>query len=126
MTSTTTLSASDAMPAHAAKLRNAGQGHRPLRRQQLHEQLLAAQAKLQRELTTVGEIQRSLLPETLPTIPGFDVASYYQPSAMAGGDYFDIVPLAGGVWGLIVADVAGHGASAAVIMAVMRTLVHAH
>jgi sigma-B regulation protein RsbU (phosphoserine phosphatase) len=95
-------------------------------REQLHDRLSTAQAELHRELKVVGEIQRSLLPEHLPAIPGFDVASYYQPCAMAGGDYFDIVPLAGGVWGLIVADVAGHGASAAVIMAVMRTLVHAH
>jgi phosphoserine phosphatase RsbU/P len=99
---------------------------RPLRRQQLHDQLLTAQADLHRELKVVGAIQRSLLPETLPAIAGFDVASYYQPCAMAGGDYFDIVPLCDGNSGLIVADVAGHGASAAVIMAVMRTLVHAH
>ena len=92
----------------------------------LRDQLSAARAELHRELKVVGEIQRSLLPEVLPEIPGFDIASYYQPSAMAGGDYYDIVPLANDLWGLIVADVAGHGASAAVIMAMMRTLVHAH
>jgi sigma-B regulation protein RsbU (phosphoserine phosphatase) len=92
----------------------------------LRHQLSAARAELHRELKVVGEIQRSLLPETLPEIPGFDIASYYKPSAMAGGDYYDIVPLVDGLWGLIVADVAGHGASAAVVMAMMRTLVHAH
>jgi sigma-B regulation protein RsbU (phosphoserine phosphatase) len=97
-----------------------------LRSVHLRDQLSTAQAELHREVKIVGEIQRSLLPETLPDISGFDVASFYQPSAHAGGDYFDIVPLAGDNWGLIVADVAGHGASAAVIMAVMRTLVHAH
>src|SRR5690606_37482043 len=76
------------------------------------------------ELSRVGEIQRSLLPAALPTIPGFDLAAHYQPCARAGGDYFDIVPLVGGQWGFIMADVAGHGVSAAVIMAVMRALVH--
>lgn len=93
---------------------------------QLQSQLSVARAQLNRELVVVGEIQQSLLPENLPDIPDFDLASYYQPCALAGGDYYDIVPLAGDVWGLVMADVSGHGASAAVIMAVMRSLVHAH
>lgn len=88
--------------------------------------LTAAEAELQRDLTVVGEIQRSLLPERLPEVPGFDLASYYRPCALAGGDYFDMVPLVEGRWGLVMADVAGHGAPAAVIMSVMRALVHAH
>jgi sigma-B regulation protein RsbU (phosphoserine phosphatase) len=115
------LIATEPMPMHGATTQS-----RVRSRHQLRDQLLTAQADLHRELKVVGEIQRSLLPEDLPPIPGFDIASYYQPSAMAGGDYFDIVPLVDDQWGLIVADVAGHGASAAVIMAVMRTLVHAH
>lgn len=94
--------------------------------QPLRDELSRAQAELHRELQVVGEIQRSLLPERLPDIPGYDLASYYKPSAMAGGDYFDVVPLVEGKWGLVMADVAGHGASAAVIMAVMRALIHAH
>lgn len=93
---------------------------------QLRERLSAANAELRRETKVVGEIQRSLLPEVLPVIDGFDVASFYRPCALAGGDYYDIVPLVDGHWGLIMADVAGHGTSSAVIMAVMRTLVHAH
>lgn len=88
------------------------------------ERLAAGEADLARELMVVGEIQRSLLPAVLPDIPGFDIESYYHPCAKAGGDYFDVVPLVGGQWGLILADVAGHGVSAAVIMAVMRALVH--
>jgi sigma-B regulation protein RsbU (phosphoserine phosphatase) len=88
--------------------------------------MLAAHAELNRELQVVGEIQRSLLPGSLPQIPGFDLAAHYQPCALAGGDYFDVVPLAGDVWGLVMADVSGHGVSATVIMAVMRALVHAY
>ena len=116
----------DLMPAQDSMSRSRARSRRLLRRLHLRDQLSTAQGELHRELKVVGEIQRSLLPECLPDIPGFDVAAFYQPSAHAGGDYFDIVPLAGGNWGLIMADVAGHGASAAVIMAVMRTLVHAH
>ena len=124
--SATTLLATDLKAARGGAPRNRTRSRELLRRLHLRDQLSTAQAELHRELKVVGEIQRSLLPQALPDIPGFDVASFYQPSAHAGGDYFDIVPLAGDPWGLIVADVAGHGASAAVIMAVMRTLVHAH
>lgn len=101
-------------------------GHPPQQLRQLRERLSVANAELRRETRVIGEIQRSLLPAVLPDIDGFDVASFYRPCALAGGDYYDIVPLVDGHWGLIMADVAGHGTSSAVIMAVMRTLVHAH
>ena len=96
----------------------------------LRNQLAKALAALDRELQTVGEIQRSLLPETLPSIPGFDLAAYYQTSARAGGDYYDFFPLdgnqAGGCgWGLFIADVSGHGTPAAVLMAITHAVAHA-
>ena len=50
---------------------------------------------------------------------------YYRPSDQAGGDYYDVVPLVENRWGFVMADVAGHGTAAAVIMTVMRTLIHA-
>ena len=80
---------------------------------------------LDREREAVGEIQRSLLPEALPAIPGFEMSAYYRPSAQAGGDYYDVVPLIDGQWGFVMADVSGHGTPAAVIMTVLRTLIHA-
>jgi sigma-B regulation protein RsbU (phosphoserine phosphatase) len=91
----------------------------------LRNQLAAALASLDRELQTVGEIQQSLLPETLPHIPGFDVAAFYQTSARAGGDYYDFFPLTGGGWGLFIADVSGHGTPAAVLMAITHAIAHA-
>jgi phosphoserine phosphatase RsbU/P len=87
--------------------------------------LTRALEELDRERQSVGEIQRSLLPASLPELPGFEMAAYYQPSEHASGDYYDVVPLANDQWGLVMADVSGHGTSAAVIMAVMRTLIHA-
>jgi sigma-B regulation protein RsbU (phosphoserine phosphatase) len=81
--------------------------------------------ELDRERQTVGEIQRSLLPASLPNIPGFEMSPYYQPSDHASGDYYDVVPLIDDQWGFVMADVSGHGTPAAVIMTVMRTLIHA-
>jgi sigma-B regulation protein RsbU (phosphoserine phosphatase) len=53
------------------------------------------------------------------------MSPYYQPSQHASGDYYDVVPLIDNQWGFVIADVSGHGIPAAVIMAVMRTLIHA-
>lgn len=90
----------------------------------LRNQLAAALAKLNRELEVVGEIQRSLLPSEVPTIPGFDIAAYYLTSARAGGDYYDFFPLSDGRWGLFIADVSGHGTPAAVLMAITHAIAH--
>jgi sigma-B regulation protein RsbU (phosphoserine phosphatase) len=91
----------------------------------LRNQLAAALADLDRELQTVGEIQRSLLPQALPSIPGFELAAHYETSARAGGDYYDFFPLDGGKWGLFIADVSGHGTPAAVLMAITHAIAHA-
>src|SRR2546429_1562432 len=72
--------------------------------------------ELDRERQAVGEIQRSLLPTSLPELPGFEMSPYYQPSEHASGDYYDVVPLINDQWGFVMADVSGHGTPAAVIM----------
>jgi sigma-B regulation protein RsbU (phosphoserine phosphatase) len=91
----------------------------------LRNQLADTMEALDRELQVVGEIQRSLLPRELPSIHGFELASHYQTSARAGGDYYDFFPLAGGRWGLFIADVSGHGTPAAVLMAITHAIAHA-
>ena len=91
----------------------------------LKNQIRQAHDALDREMKTIAEIQRSLLPERLPTIPTLDVAAYYSPAASAGGDYYDFIELPGGRWAILIADVAGHGSPAAVLMAVTHTLAHA-
>src|SRR5690242_11511046 len=93
--------------------------------QSAEERLARALAELDRERKAVGEIQHSLLPASLPEIPGFELSPYYRPSEHASGDYYDVVPLIDDQWGLVMADVAGHGTPAAIIMTVMRTLIHA-
>lgn len=90
----------------------------------LRNQLAAALGALDRELKVVGDIQRSLLPANLPTIQGFDLNAFYATSAQAGGDYYDFFPIEDGRWGILIADVSGHGTPAAVVMAIMRAIAH--
>ena len=91
----------------------------------LRNQLADVLATLDKEMQAVGEIQKTLLPETLPSIPGFEVAAYYQTSARAGGDYYDFFNLDDGTYGLFIADVSGHGTPAAVLMAITHAIAHA-
>lgn len=90
----------------------------------LRLQLAEAMKNLDRELQSVGEIQRSLLPTSLPAMRGFDVAAHYQASARAGGDYYDFFPIRKDEWGVLIADVSGHGTPAAVLMAVTHAIAH--
>ena len=92
----------------------------------LSQQLKAANDALDAELKTVGDIQRSLLPETLPDIPGLELAAHYQTARRAGGDYYDFFPQPGGRFGILIADVSGHGTPAAVVMAATHAVAHAY
>jgi sigma-B regulation protein RsbU (phosphoserine phosphatase) len=92
----------------------------------LSEELKEAYRIVERELRVVADIQRSLLPGTLPSIPGLQLAAHYQTSQWAGGDYYDFFELPDGRWGFLIADVSGHGTPAAVMMAILHSLAHGH
>jgi sigma-B regulation protein RsbU (phosphoserine phosphatase) len=92
----------------------------------LSAELREAYNALDREMRVVAEIQRSLLPASLPKIPGLDLAAFYQTASRAGGDYYDLFPLTDGQWGILIADVSGHGTPAAVLMAVTHAIAHTH
>ncbi|WP_228079423.1 SpoIIE family protein phosphatase [Streptomyces profundus] len=71
-------------------------------------------------------LQRSLLPQWLPELPGVTVSHRYVPSASGaeiGGDWFDVIPLAGGRMAFVIGDVTGHGLRAAATMGQLRTAV---
>jgi sigma-B regulation protein RsbU (phosphoserine phosphatase) len=78
------------------------------------------------DLRVVADIQRRMLPARMPAIPTMGLAAHYQTSRRAGGDYFDFFALPGGRWGLLIADVSGHGTPAAVLMAVLHSLAHTY
>lgn len=92
----------------------------------LKVELQRAMEVVDREMRTVSQMQRSFLPRTLPEIPRLSLAAHYQTSSWAGGDYYDVFPLPDGRWGLLIADVSGHGTPAAVLMAVVHALSHSY
>ena len=90
--------------------------------------------RLEREIDRIAEIQTSLLPDYLPAITGLVLAASHRAQGKAGGDYYDFIPLQrdkdgngrpNGRWAVIVADASGHGPSAAVIMAMLQSILHA-
>jgi serine phosphatase RsbU (regulator of sigma subunit) len=82
---------------------------------------------LERDLEIGREIQRSLLPQSLPAIPGWEFAVYYQAARQVGGDFYDFLPLPGTPdrIGLVIADAAGKGVPAALFMTLSRTTIRA-
>jgi sigma-B regulation protein RsbU (phosphoserine phosphatase) len=92
----------------------------------LSRKLAEVNAELDREMRVVADIQRSLLPEHLPQVPGLTLAADYHTSKNAGGDYYDFFELDRGRIGLLIADVAGHGTPAAVLMAILHAIAHVH
>lgn len=75
------------------------------------------------------DLQRVLLPGSLPTIPGITAAASYRPGArgtQVGGDWYDVVPLAHGRVALCIGDVMGRGARSAAVMGQLRTVLHAY
>jgi sigma-B regulation protein RsbU (phosphoserine phosphatase) len=90
----------------------------------LSNELKLAYDVVERELKAVADIQRSLLPAELPAIEGLELAVHYQTSRYSGGDYYDFFKLPGGQWGILIADVSGHGTPAAVLMAITHSIAH--
>ena len=88
------------------------------------EDLQRAYEIIDGEMKVVSDLQHSLLPKQLPDIPTLDLAAHYQTARQAGGDYYDFFPLADGRWGILIADVCGHGPAAAVLMAITHSLFH--
>src|ERR671917_1265092 len=65
--------------------------------------------RIEQELRVARMIQQTLLPKSLPRLPGYDMAAYYQPAREVGGDFYDFLELEDGRLGLVVGDVSGKG-----------------
>ncbi|MEU6809981.1 SpoIIE family protein phosphatase [Streptomyces sp. NPDC046831] len=75
------------------------------------------------------ELQQVLLPRSLPTLPGLDVAARYLPAShglLIGGDFYDLLRLDDTTAAAVIGDVEGHSISAAALMGQVRTAIHAH
>ncbi|MFN8093027.1 MAG: SpoIIE family protein phosphatase [Vicinamibacteria bacterium] len=82
----------------------------------LHRVRLAKERQ-DRELQIAREIQRSLFPRAIPSVPGFDLAAVSRSCYEVGGDYYDFIPLEGGRLAVVIADVSGKGTPASIMMA---------
>jgi sigma-B regulation protein RsbU (phosphoserine phosphatase) len=80
--------------------------------------------QLESELEMSQVVQRALLPQKAPSIPGLNIAAFSRPAQIVGGDYFDFVPFNDGGLGFVMADVSGHGVSAGMLMTSLQTAFH--
>jgi serine phosphatase RsbU (regulator of sigma subunit) len=86
------------------------------------------QNALQQEFESARELQRVLIPETLPTVPGYSLTSGYLPALKVGGDFFQIIPLEGNRRGstlVVLGDVSGKGLKAAMAVSFIVGAVYA-
>jgi phosphoserine phosphatase RsbU/P len=86
----------------------------------------AEHAVVDRDLRQAADVQRQLLPRVRPRIESLTYGGRCIPARQVGGDYFDYVELEPGVLGILVADVAGKGISAALLVAALHGMFRTH
>jgi serine phosphatase RsbU (regulator of sigma subunit) len=96
--------------------------HLKLRRLQIEleeysRHLESARERLKLDLELAREVQRGLLPQGLPEVPGYEFFAYYEAASEVGGDYYDFIPLPPQRVAVLLGDVAGKGVAAALLMA---------
>ena len=94
-----------------------------LERRRVQEESSRAQ-ELQQSMETARRIQRGFLPDSLPAIPGYEVAAWWQPAEFVSGDYYDWLPLSNGQTCFAMGDVSGHGLGPSLIMASVHAMLH--
>ena len=81
--------------------------------------------RIEQELQVARRIQQELLPDSIPKLDGWRLATYYGPAREVGGDFYDFLELSSGRLGLVVGDATGHGMPAALVMASTRGMLRA-
>jgi sigma-B regulation protein RsbU (phosphoserine phosphatase) len=81
----------------------------------LHQEIVERE-RVQEELRLAAEIQKTLQPRDLTSVPGLELVSLARPCQEVGGDYYDLIPSSDGErWWMVVADISGKGVSAGLI-----------
>jgi phosphoserine phosphatase RsbU/P len=83
----------------------------------------AEKKRLEEEMRLAREIQMSLLPRGPLLVPGLTISALCVPAREVGGDYYDVIALPDGRYGILIADVSGKGMSAALYMAELKGLI---
>jgi serine phosphatase RsbU (regulator of sigma subunit) len=78
--------------------------------------------KMTKDLKKARLVQESLLPETLPTLPGWELSVALESAGETSGYFYDFLPMPGGKMGFLIADVTDKGTSAALYMALSRSI----
>lgn len=91
----------------------------------LYDQVSDARREMERELKTAQAVQSAMLPSRFPYPDRVRFHARYMATSSIGGDYYDVLDYGGGRLGMIVADVSGHGPSAALIVSMLKTILHA-
>jgi phosphoserine phosphatase RsbU/P len=86
-----------------------------------HQEMLV-QTRIQTEMDLARQVQIRLLPQCTPTVPGLQLAAKSRPASHVGGDFFDFVSNDDRLLSLTVGDVSGKGMPAALLMAMVRTV----
>lgn len=96
-----------------------------LEKKRLRDREQARSKRMQKELEVGARIQRDFLPESLPTVPGYEFAARFEPAREVGGDFYDAFRLPDGAVALVLGDVCDKGVGAALFMALFRSLIRA-
>lgn len=84
-------------------------------RTQLEQEVERQRDEYARDLMLAAQVQRQVLPKPI-RIPGLEIAAIMRPARLLGGDYYDFFPISEDVIDMVVADVSGKGAAAALLM----------
>jgi phosphoserine phosphatase RsbU/P len=92
----------------------------------LYEEIERAERRLERDLSLARELQFRLLPQARPTLAHLDVAAKFVPARTIGGDLYDFIPYSLSRLALVIGDVSGKGAPAAIYAALVSGILRSH
>ncbi|HET6181527.1 MAG TPA: GAF domain-containing protein [Candidatus Sulfotelmatobacter sp.] len=92
----------------------------------LYEEIERQERRLERDLALARELQMRLLPQTSPKLAHLDVAAKFVPARAIGGDLYDFIPYSMSRLGIVIGDVSGKGAPAAIYAALVSGIIRSH
>jgi len=92
----------------------------------LYEEIARQERRLERDLALARELQMRLLPQTLPKLPNLELAAKFVPARAIGGDLYDFIPYSLSRLGMVIGDVSGKGAPAAIYAALVSGILRSH
>ena len=92
----------------------------------LYEEIARQERRLERDLALARELQMRLLPQTLPKVKHLELAAKFSPARAIGGDLYDFIPYSLSRLAIVIGDVSGKGAPAAIYAALVSGILRSH